>query len=174
MSDAKRFYETLPKRLKKFGLTLHDEKSQLIAAGHIAAEKAVKVGKSLASFSFLGFTCYWGKSKSDYWRLKFTSRKDRFAAKLKGLRGFLRENLNTDNTLETLKRAARVIKGWVNYHNISDNYKRVHSFVHHSRAIIFKWFNRKGGQRKMTWKHCNKILEAIGLSQFCKTKSMFC
>ncbi|MBA2657155.1 MAG: hypothetical protein H0U70_09280 [Tatlockia sp.] len=85
----------------------------------------------------------------------------------------LRENLNTDDTLETLKRAACVIKGWVNYHNISDNYKRVHSFVHHSRAIIFKWFNRKGGQRKMTWKHCNKILEAIGLSQFCKTKSMF-
>jgi hypothetical protein len=173
MSDAKLFYETLPKRLKKFGLTLHDEKSHLIAAGHSAAQKVAKVGKSLASFSFLGFTCYWGKSKNDYWRLKFTSRKDRFAAKLKGLRGFLRDNLNTDNTLGILKRAACVIKGWVNYHNISDNYKRVHSFVHHSRAIIFKWFNRKGGQRKMTWERCNKILEAIGLSQHCKTKSMF-
>lgn len=81
-----------------------------------------------------------------YWRLKFTSRKDRFAAKLKGLRGFLKENLNTDDTMGTLERAASVIKGWVNYHNISDNYKRVHSFVHHAREIIFKWFNRKGGQ----------------------------
>jgi RNA-directed DNA polymerase len=67
MSDATRFYETLPKRLKKFGLTLHDEKSQLIAAGHAAAQKAAKIGQSLASFNFLGFTCYWGKSKSDYW-----------------------------------------------------------------------------------------------------------
>ncbi|MBX9703875.1 MAG: tyrosine-type recombinase/integrase [Silvanigrellaceae bacterium] len=39
MNDAKRFYEVLPKRLEKFGLTLHDEKSQLIAAGHAAAQR---------------------------------------------------------------------------------------------------------------------------------------
>ena len=174
MNDAKRFYEVLPKRLDKFGLTLHDEKSQLIATGHTVAQKMAKQGKRLTTFNFLGFTCYWGKSKNGYWRLKFTSRKDRFAAKLKGLRRFLQDNLNTDDTIGTLQRAARVIKGWVNYHNISDNYKRVHSFVHHSREIIFKWFNRKGGQRKMTWKKCNPILEAIGLSQHGKVKSMFC
>lgn len=173
MKDAKRFYKALPKRLEKFGLTMHDEKSQLIATGHYAAQKANKEGKRLATFNFLGFTCYWGKSKNGYWRLKFTSRKDRFSAKLKGLRKFLRENLNTDNTQETLQKAASVIQGWVNYHNISDNYKRVQSFIHHSREIIFKWFNRKGGQRKMTWQKCNRILEEIGLSQHCKTKSMF-
>jgi RNA-directed DNA polymerase len=174
MNDAKRFYEVLPKRLEKFGLTLHDEKSQLIAAGHAAAQRMTKQEKRLPTFNFLGFTCYWGKSRNGYWRLKFTSRKDRFAAKLKGLRGFLQDNLNTDDTAGTLRRAANVIKGWVNYHNISDNYKRVHSFVHHSREIIFKWFNRKGGQRKMTWKMCNPILASIGLSQHGKVKPMFC
>lgn len=174
MGDAKRFYKALSKRLGKFGLTLHDEKSQLIATGHLAAKKANQEGKRLATFNFLGFTCYWGKSKNGYWRLKFTSRKDRFTAKLKGLKGFLRVNLNTNDTIGTLRRAASVIKGWVNYHNISDNYKRVHSFVHHSREIIFKWFKRKGGRRKMTWKACNLILEAIGLSQYNgKVKSMF-
>ena len=111
MDDAKRFYDTLPKRLGKFGLTLHDEKSQLIATGHTVAQKMTQQGKRIATFNFLGFTCYWGKSKNGYWRLKFTSRKDRFAAKLKGLRGFLKENLNTDDTMGTLERAASVIKG---------------------------------------------------------------
>lgn len=174
MTDAKRFYEVLPKRLEKFGLALHGEKSQLIAAGHIAAQKMSQQGKRLTTFNFLGFTCYWGKTKKGYWRLKFTSRKDRFAAKLKGLRGFLTENLNTDDTMGTLLKAVSVIKGWVNYHNISDNYKRVHSFVHFSREIIFKWFNRKGGQRKMTWNKCNSILAAIGLSKHGMVKTMFC
>ncbi|MCX7123684.1 MAG: group II intron reverse transcriptase/maturase [Gammaproteobacteria bacterium] len=173
MSDAKRFYEALPKRLNKFGLTLHPDKSQIIAAGHYAAQRAHAESKRLATFNFLGFTCYWGKTKSGYWRLKFSSRKDRFAAKLKGLRKYLRENLNTYNTQETLKAAVSVIRGWVNYHNISDNHKRVKSFVHHSRMIIFQWFNRKGGQKKMTWTRCNAILEAIGLSQQYRAKSMF-
>ena len=173
VSVAKRFYEVLPKRLNKFGLQLHEGKSQIIAAGHRAAQRAKAQGQRLKTFNFLGFTCYWGQSKSGYWRLKFTSRKDRFAAKLKGLREYLRDNLNTDDAKETLMSAVRVIKGWVNYHNVSDNHQRVRSFIHHSREIIFKWFNRKGGRKRMTWIRCNKILEAIGLSQQFKVKSMF-
>lgn len=32
-SEAKRFYKVLPKRLNRYGLELHDDKSQLIPAG---------------------------------------------------------------------------------------------------------------------------------------------
>ena len=88
-SEAKRFYKVLPKRLNKYGLDLHDDKSQLIPAGHAAAMKARQIGKRLPTFNFLGFTAYWGVTRRGYWRLKLTSRKDRFAAKLKGLRDFL-------------------------------------------------------------------------------------
>ncbi|MEQ1966210.1 reverse transcriptase domain-containing protein, partial [Xenorhabdus nematophila] len=95
MSEAERFYKVLPKRLNKYGLELHDDKSQLIPAGHIAALRANQSGRRLPTFNFLGFTCYWGKSRKGLWRLKLTSRKDRFAAKLKGLRDFLWKNLNT-------------------------------------------------------------------------------
>ena len=93
-SDAERFYEVLPKRLAKYGLEMHVDKSQMIPAGHVAASKAAKKGNRLPTFNFLGFTCYWGKSKNGYWRLKYTSRRDRFAAKLKGMKKFLHENLN--------------------------------------------------------------------------------
>ncbi|MQH38717.1 group II intron reverse transcriptase/maturase, partial [Escherichia coli] len=88
-SEAKRFFRRLPKRLNKYGLELHCDKSQLIPAGHIAAMRANQSGKRLPTFNFLGFTCYWGKTRKGHWRLKLSSRKDRFAAKLKGLRDFL-------------------------------------------------------------------------------------
>ena len=39
-SEAKRFFRRLPKRLNKYGLELHCDKSQLIPAGHIAAMRA--------------------------------------------------------------------------------------------------------------------------------------
>ena len=127
--EAKRFYDVLPKRLSKYGLTLHDEKSHLIASGHMEAKKANQIGKRLPTYQFLGFTCYWGKSRTGHWRLKLTSRQDRFTAKLKGLSKFLQKQLNTPNTSDVLKMIVRVLRGWINYHGISDNGRRVRGFI---------------------------------------------
>ena len=103
----------------------------------------------LETFNFLGFTCYWGKAKSGFWRLKYTSRKDRFASKLKGLRSYLRENLNTPDTAETVQKVIQVVKGWVNYHAVSDNKRRVRGFLESVKRILLQWLNRRGGKRRV-------------------------
>lgn len=172
-SEAKRFYKVLPKRLNKYGLELHSDKSQLIPAGHIAAMRAHQSGKRLPTFNFLGFTCYWGRKRKGHWRLKLTSRKDRFAAKLKGLRDFLWKNLNTTNKRLTLNIVIRVIRGWINYHGISDNQRRVGQFIYQSTRIIYRWFNRQGGRRRLTWKKLNLILKMLGYPSRWKTHSMY-
>ncbi len=171
--EAKRFYEVLPKRLNKYGLELHDDKSQLISAGHVAAMRADLSGKRLPTFNFLGFTCYWGKTRKGYWRLKLTSRKDRFAAKLKGLRDFLRKNLNTTDIRLILNTVIRVVRGWINYHSVSDNQRRVEQFIYQSKWIIYRWFNRKGGRHRLTWEKLNLILKMLNYPSRWKTHSMF-
>lgn len=112
--EAIRFYNVLPKRLSKYGLEMHSEKSHLIMAGHGAAQRAQRQGTRLPTFNFLGFTCYWGQSRKGFGRLKLTSRRDRFTAKLKGLREFLRKNLKTKHTGVTLKPERR---RWVELRN---------------------------------------------------------
>jgi Reverse transcriptase (RNA-dependent DNA polymerase) len=42
--DAERFYKVLPKRLEKYGLKLHEEKSSLLKSGRKEAEEAAKRG----------------------------------------------------------------------------------------------------------------------------------
>lgn len=170
--EAERFYEALPKRLGKYGLEMHTDKSQLLAAGHIAAYQANQSGGRLPTFNFLGFTCYWGQSRNGYWRLKFTSRKDRFAMKLKGLRNFLWSKLNADRT-QTLKITIKVIKGWINYHAISDNRRRIRQFIQQCKRTILRWFNRKGGRHPMSWEKLNRILKTFGYPENWKTTSMF-
>ena len=96
--EAERFYKVLPRRLEKFGLTLHEDKSSLLQSGRDAAEEADKSGRRLPVYKFLGFVCYWGKSRKGWWRLKYKSRADRFAGKLKGLRKYLKESLNQKRT----------------------------------------------------------------------------
>lgn len=171
--DAKRFYSVLPKRLSKAGLQMHEAKSSCISAGRSVAKAAEAEGKRLDTFNFLGFTCYWGKARKGFWRLKFTSRKDRFAAKLKGLKLYLRQNLNTPDTANTVKTVIRVIQGWVNYHAVSDNDRRVSSFLEESKRIILRWLNRRGGKRKTNWDQLLIGLKLLGFPTKWKVKSMF-
>ena len=171
--EAERFYNVLPKRLDKYGLILHTEKSHLIPSGHSEAKKANQRGERLPTYQFLGFTCYWGKTRNGYWRLKFTSRQDRFTAKLKGLRNYLQERLNTSNTAEVLKSVVRVLRGWINYHGISDNDKRVKGFIYESKCILLTWFHRRGRKRLMTWKTFSMLLKKINFPERWKTVSMF-
>ena len=171
--EAKRFYQVLPKRLAKYGLELHEEKSQIIPAGNYRAQRAHRKGERIPTFNFLGFTCYWGKARKGFWRLKYKSRKDRFTAKLKGLRKFLWNNLNTKHPKDVLKTVVRVVKGWINYHHISDNGHMVEAFRENCMRIIFKWLNRKGRRRPMQWARFNNIMKAIGFPKAGKVASMF-
>lgn len=171
--DAERFYKVLPKRLENYGLLLHADKSSLIKSGSMEAQEAETRGERLQTYRFLGFVCYWGKNrKGRGWRLKFKSRNDRFTAKLRGLRDYLKGSRNQE-TKTTILRVKRVIAGWVNYHAISDNQRRVGSFILESTKALFKWVNRKGGNRRMNWVEFSKLLGKLGYPQSFKTKSMF-
>lgn len=170
--DAERFSKVLPKRLDKYGLKLHESKSSMLKSGSKEAEAAEKRGERLPTYKFLGFVCYWGKSRNGQWRLKYKSRADRFTGKLKGLREYLRKSLNQE-TKSTIARVKKIVVGWVNYHAISDNQRRVSSFILMSRRALFRWVNRKGGQRKMNWTTFDKLLREMKYPHNFKTTSMF-
>jgi len=170
--DAERFYKVLPKRLEKYGLKLNEDKSSLQKSGSKEAKAAEKRGERLPTYKFLGFVCYWGKSRNGQWRLKYKSRADRYTAKLKGLREYLRKSLNQE-TKTTIVRVKRIVVGWGNYHAISDNQRRVSSFIQMSKQALFRWINRKGGQRKMNWTTFEELLKEMNYPQYFKTTSMF-
>jgi RNA-directed DNA polymerase len=171
--EAEQFFRALPKRLNKYGLEIHLDKSQLIPAGHKATIRAKEEGKRIPTFNFLGMTCYWGKTPKGYWRLKYSSRRDRFATKLKSMKKWLREQLNARDTYVVLQQVKRVVKGWINYHGISDNARRVRQFIDQTKRILFKWFNRRGRRKYLNWGGFSKILKAVGFPEKWKTISMF-
>ncbi|GFN46852.1 transposase [Candidatus Regiella insecticola] len=107
--------------------------------------------------------------------VSFHKRQDTQAAIQKA--GFILEYLPTyspdRNRGQTLKTVISVVRGWVNYHGISDNQRRVGQFIHQSRRIIFKWFNRKGGRRRMKWEKLDLILKMLGYPAKWKTRSLF-
>jgi len=162
VSQAEKFFKVLGKRLSKYGLQMHEEKSRLLPSGTRAAARAHAAGERIPVYQFLGFTCYWGLSRDrKFWRLKVKSRSDRKSSKLRGLREYLRKRTNSPNTPLLLNQVKAVVRGWVNYHAVSDNQRQVSSFIYESKHILFKWFNRRGGNKKWNWGRFERLLERI-------------
>ena len=87
-TEAKRFLDMFRERLAKFGLELHPEKTRLIEVGQHAERNRKRRGEGKPeTFTFLGFTHYCGKHKSDgsfiVWR---ETAKKRMLAKLKAIK----------------------------------------------------------------------------------------
>lgn len=171
--DAAKLWRVLGKRLNKYGLEIHADKSRLLTSGSLAAKRGEEAGKRMETYQFLGFTCYWGKARKGFWRLKFTSRSDRFTRALQGIRNHLREELVTPEIEKTLKGVVRRVKGWMNYHAISDNQRRVNSFLYQVRRAIQRWFNRKGSKRSLQWEDLPHWLSRIGFPSTYKVNPMW-
>src|SRR5262249_51983048 len=95
--DARRIMDVLPKRMSKFGLTVHPEKTRLVGfCPPDAADSATqeKGPPSPATFDFLGFTHYWGRSRQGAWVVKRKTAKSRFKRALQALSAWCRENLH--------------------------------------------------------------------------------
>src|SRR5215471_5355660 len=75
--DAHRFMRVLPLRLGKFGLLLKTHKTCLLRCGKRHARQAFWQGKRPPSFDFLGFTHYWGRTRTGKVRLKRKTSKKR-------------------------------------------------------------------------------------------------
>jgi RNA-directed DNA polymerase len=53
--DAERVLKVLPKRFARYGLTLHPEKTRLMAFGREALTRAIRTGTKTDTFDFLGY-----------------------------------------------------------------------------------------------------------------------
>ncbi len=71
-ADARRVMEVLSKRMGRYGLTLHPDKTRLLPFGE--PPRARTSGKGPATFDFLGFTMYWKRTRWGRWRMQCKTR----------------------------------------------------------------------------------------------------
>jgi hypothetical protein len=69
--DAERVFAVLGKRFAKYALTLHPQKTRLLALHRPGSKDRTRSGPGEPrSFDFLGFTLYWGRSRKGYWGVR--------------------------------------------------------------------------------------------------------
>lgn len=160
--DAQRVLEVLPKRLAKYGLTLHPEKTRLIDFRRPDRRAEVSPGKGDAqtwpgTFDLLGFTHYWAKSYKGYWVVKRKTAADRFRRALKRVVEWCRRNRH-EPVREQWAALRRQLLGHFGYFGITGNSRALHNLRDRVIAVWRKWLSRRSQRARISWEGMLRLL----------------
>jgi len=149
--EAERFLQAFRERLAKFGLELHPEKTRLIEFGRFAARDREKRGEGKPeTFTFLGFTHYCGKLRSNgaftVWR---KTAKKRMVAKLQAMKAELRRRMH-EPVADVGAWLRKVVNGYYRYHAVPGNIDRLSVFGQRLRRLWWLILRRRS-QRRRSW-----------------------
>ncbi len=154
--DVQSFLVDLRARLAQFGLALNDEKTRVLEFGRFAVKRRARRGERRPeTFDFLGFTHICGHTRKNrcftIWRR--TSAK-RMRATLKAVRKELmpRRHHAPD---EVGARLQRVVQGYLNYHAVPGNSKRLGVFRDEVCRAWLHALRRRSQRARMTWERFN-------------------
>ena len=158
-AEADRFLESLRKRLEKFGLELHPEKTRRIEFGRFAEPNRERRGEGKPeTFDFLGFTHISGKNSKGHFTVRRRTVRKRMRSKLRQIKQQLRERMH-DPVPQTGEWLKSVVQGYFNYHAVPGNMESLNVFRHRVTRLWRRVLLRRGGKRRPNWARVNRLVE---------------
>ena len=157
--DAWRFRDAMRERMRAFSLTLHPEKTRLIAFGRqVAAGRAsLGLGKP-ETFDFLGFTFISGRSRQGKFLIKRKSRRDRVRAKLQEIKAELRRRMHQPIPQQG-RWLGSVVGGFFAYHAVPTNGPTLGAFRHHVTNLWRRSLRRRSQKDGFTWQRMGRLAD---------------
>jgi RNA-directed DNA polymerase len=163
--DARRVMQVLPQRFSKYGLTIHPDKTKLIPfvqPSPRATGTGSGVGTGPGTFTLLGFTHYWGRSRNGNWVVKRKTASSRLSRALRSIAQWCRANRHRPLG-EQQQTLGQKLRGHFAYYGITGNSNALSAF----RTAVVRcwrfWLNRRNRERTLDWSHFNRLLERYPL-----------
>jgi len=153
--DAERIMKVLPKRLEKYSLSIHPEKTKLV-------DFRVPTDKKGNTFNFLGFTLYWARSRKGNWVIKKRTIGKRKQRAIKRNNLWCKHHRHKPVKMQH-ERLCQKLQGYYNYFGVIGNYAAIAAVHHWTKCAWRKWLGRRGGKTQMTWERFNRLLETFPL-----------
>jgi len=161
--DAERVLDVLTKRFAKYGLTLHPEKTRLIAFGRQAlAESEKPGGRKPATFDFLGLTHICKRSRKGKFTIHVRTMRKRLKRSLAKVKAWCRLHRH-DSVEEQQEALNRKLRGHYQYYGRPTNYRSLWEFYRSTRRIWKYWLNRRSRKHTLNWHMFEHLLECYPL-----------
>lgn len=157
--DARRVLDVLPKRCARYDLTLHPEKTRLVPF-RSPNRKACPDDPDPGTFSFLGFTHHWARSRRGRWSVQRRTARDRFKRSLQRLSDWCRGVRHRPIAAQHGGLLAR-LRGHAAYFGLSGNGPALVRFRLAAVRVWRSWLDRRGQRSRMTWARFLKLLDHL-------------
>jgi RNA-directed DNA polymerase len=160
-ADARRVMDVLPKRFEKYGLTLHPEKTRLVPFERptdCPQRPGTPERTPAGTFDLLGFTHYWGRSRSGHWVVKRKTSKSRFNRGLKALAQWLRKERHSE-LADQHRTLSQKLRGHFAYYGITGNADALKRFRRGAIGLWRKWLSRRNRDGPMSWDRMYRLLK---------------
>ena len=145
--DAERVLAVLGKRMARFGLTLHPEKTRLVPFRRPRGRQ----NDESETFDFLGFTIYWQKSRKGSWIVGMKTRKASLRRAISSLGDWCRRHRHMSRK-EQHAALSRKLRGHYQYFGVNGNMRSMQKVLHRAKRAWYKWLKRRSQRSKLTWK----------------------
>jgi RNA-directed DNA polymerase len=156
--DARRVLAVLGKRLERYGLTLHPDKTRFIDFRNRRPEPTDHPDVDGTSFDFLGLTHFWGKSRNGRPIVRQVTAKSRYARALAAVTEWCRENRHQPIP-EQQAHLAAMMRGHFAYYGIAGNGRRLRWYARQVVRIWKKWLSRRGRHGNVPWSRLTELLK---------------
>jgi group II intron reverse transcriptase/maturase len=160
--DAKRVLGVLGKRLARYGLTLHPDKTRFVDFRATPSQGEAHPETDGTSFTFLGFTHIWGKSRAGKNVVRQVTAKSRYARALAAIGEWCRLNRHKPIPDQHAHLTA-VMRGHYAYYGITGNSRRLSWYAYQVARTWQKWLSRRSRRRQFHWNGFNALLKRYPL-----------
>lgn len=151
--DAERVMAVLPKRMGRYGLTLHADKTRLVPF-----KRPTGVGgRGPASFDFLGFTLHWRRTRSGRWQMWCKTRRARLRRAIQAVAEYCRRHRH-DPVKDQHAALMRRLRGHFNYFGVNGNLRCLKNLGCATARIWYKWLRRRSQRKRLNWGRFNALL----------------
>jgi group II intron reverse transcriptase/maturase len=158
--DARRVMDWLGKRLGRFGLALHPDKTRLLPFRRPPSEQ--KGGKGPATFDFLGFTFYWARSRKGRWGMSCKTRSASLRRIIRSIYDWCRRYRHS-SVKDQHAALRRRIQGHFNYFGVSGNFRSLLLVIEQAKRSWYKWLCRRSQRKRLTWERFVDLLRDFPL-----------
>ncbi len=175
--DARRVLAVLPKRLGRYGLGVHAEKTRMVRFARPSRRRGPDRrggpnGEGPGTLTFLGFTHYWGKSRRGAWVIKRRTSKQSFRRGLQAITEWLRKHRH-EPIDEQHRMLSQKLRGHYAYFGMTGNADRLSEFRWRVRKLWYKWLNRRSQRRWLTWTRYVQLLQRCPLPPIVVVHSIY-
>jgi hypothetical protein len=149
----------LPKRMGRFGLTLHSEKTRLLA---FTRPRKGEDRRCPTTFDFLGFTHFWRKTRGGGWMMWCKTMRARQHRALRSIAEYCRRHRHDPVKVQHAALVRR-LRGHFNYFGVNGNLRSLEHLVRAVPRIWLKWLRRRSQRTRLNWERFRALLACFPL-----------